>query len=311
MMQRHGLTRREACGRMIGCAAATMAAPWGALAAKQDTDWAPTYVLASCLYGETALGEILPEVARTGSVGIDLWPRVHGNQREQVEEMGHAAFRRLLDEHDVALYMTTRYDLGPFRLHDELQFVHDFGGKVIVTGAERSRGDTLDERMRAFVAAMQPHVARAEELGVTIAIENHSSTLLDTPEAVRCFAEHAESDRLGVALAPYHLRQDSQLLGALIDDLGPKLVHFYAWEHGHGAMEKLPKEEELLQLPGYGSLDFAPLLRALRRNRYAGAVQVFMHPVPRGIPILETTDAVSAAVNRGRAYLERALESGG
>jgi sugar phosphate isomerase/epimerase len=156
---------------------------------------------------------------------------------------------------------------------------------------------------------MRPHVERAESLGVTIAIENHSSSLLDTPDAVRCFAEHAKSDRLGVALAPYHLPQDPQLLAALIDDLGPKLVHFYAWEHGHGAMEKLPKEEELMQLPGYGGFDFRPLMRALWRNRYAGAVQVFMHPVPRGVPILDSTAAISEAVNRSRAYLAEALRS--
>lgn len=304
------LTRREVCSGLIGAAAA-IGAPRTALVARDDPDWTPMYVLASSLYGETPLAEILPEVARTGSVGIDLWPQVHGNQREQVEEMGHAAFRRLLEKHDVALYMTTRYDLGPFRLQDELQFVHDFGGKVIVTGADKSRGDTLEERVRAFIAEMQPHVDRAAELGVTIAIENHSSSLLDTPDAVRCFAEHAKSDRLGVALAPYHLPQDPQLLAGLIDDLGPKLAHFYAWEHGHGAMEKLPKDEELMQLPGYGSFDFGPLLRALRRSEYSGAVQIFMHPVPRGIPILESTVAVSAAVNRGRESLAKALASGG
>jgi sugar phosphate isomerase/epimerase len=309
MLPNDRLTRRGACGRMLAAAAA-WTIPRFVFADDADAEWGPTYVLASSLYGETPLAEILPEVQQTGSVGIDLWPRVHGNQREQVEEMGHDAFRRLLDEHDAALSMTTRYDLGPFKLHDELQFVHDFGGRLIVTGADKSRGDTLEERVKNFVAQMQPHVARAEELGVTIAIENHSSTLLDTPEAVRCFAEHAKSDRLGVALAPYHLPQDPQLLAGLIDDLGPKLVHFYAWEHGHGAMEKLPKEEELLQLPGYGAFDFGPLLRAMRRNQYAGAVQVFMHPVPRGIPILESTAAVTEAVNRSREHLARAIGSG-
>jgi sugar phosphate isomerase/epimerase len=90
----------------------------------------------------TPLAEILPEVARTGAVGIDLWPKVHANQREQVEEMGHDAFRRLLDQHSVALSMTTRYDLGPFKLQDELQFIHDFGGQLIVTGAHTPPGDT-------------------------------------------------------------------------------------------------------------------------------------------------------------------------
>jgi sugar phosphate isomerase/epimerase len=266
--------------------------------------------LSSSLYGMTPLSEILPEVARTGAVGIDLWPKVHANQREQVEEMGHDAFRRLLDEHAVKLHMTTRYDLGPFKLQDELQFVHDFGGKLIVTGAHSSPGDTVEEKVRAFVAELQPQVARAEELGVTIAIENHSGSLLDTPDAIRRFADHVKSDGLGVAMAPYHLPQDPEVLAKLIDDLGPRLVHFYAWEHGHGAMSKLPKDEELMQLPGVGPFDFGPLMCALRKNDYQGAIQIFMPPYPRGIPILDTTPDVSAAVNRSREYLARLIESG-
>src|SRR5690606_22729038 len=109
--------------------------------------------------------------------------------------------------------------------------------------------------------------------------------------------EHVKSEHLGVALAPYHLPQDPQLLAGLIADLGPKVVHFYAWEHGHGAMQKLPKDEELMQMPGVGSLDFAPILAALRKIDYQGAIQIFMHPFPRGIPILDTAEDVSAAIN--------------
>lgn len=302
------ITRRDACRRLAGGTAAVLGTLRHRPTSAATPDWTPAYVLASSLYGTTPLADILPEVERTGAAGIDLWPRIHANQREQVEEMGHAAFRRLLEEHSTRLTMTTRYDLGPFALEDELRFVRDFGGRLVVTGARSVPGETVKERVAAFVEQLQPHVAVAEEHGVTIAIENHSGSLLDTPDAVRYFAEFARSERLGVALAPYHLPQDPQLLAGLIDDLGPKLVHFYAWEHGRGAREKLPKELELQQLPGFGEFDFAPLLQALRRIRFAGAVEVFMHPVPRGVPILETTAEVSAAVNHARGYLERVLE---
>ena len=30
-----------------------------------------------------------------------------------------------------------------------------------------------------------------------------------------------------------------------------------------------------------------------------------MHPVPRGVPILETTAKVTAEINRARAYLDK------
>lgn len=108
---------------------------------------------------------------------------------------------------------------------------------------------------------------------------------------------------MGIALAPYHLPQDPQFLGRLIEDLGPKLVHFYAWEGGKGCMKKLPKNEELQQMPGRGPLDFQPLLAALRKINYQGATQVFIYPVPRGIPILITDAEVTAEINRARSHL--------
>ena len=80
---------------------------------------------------------------------------------------------------------------------------------------------------------------------------------------------------------------------------------FYAWQHGMGCSKKLPKEQELLQMPGRGELDFAPLLSALASVDYQGWTEIFMHPVPRGIPILETTAEVTAEINRSRAYLAK------
>ena len=120
-------------------------------------------------------------------------------------------------------------------------------------------------------------------------------------------AELRPSKHLGVALAPYHLPQDAAAIARLIEGLGEGLAHFYAWEHGMGCHTKLPKEQELMQMPGRGKLDFRPLLAALRKIGYAGWTEVFMHPVPRGIPILPTAGEVTAEINRARRYLEGCL----
>jgi sugar phosphate isomerase/epimerase len=260
------------------------------------------------MYGTTPLGEILPEVKKTGAEHIDIWPRRHADHREQVEAMGHDRFMELLREHGVGLGMITRYDLGPFRLQDEMRVLKKFGGQVIVCGARNADGKTLRDRVKAFVAAMQPHVAVAEELGVAIGIENHSNSLIYSPDSLCYFAEFATSDHLGIALAPYHLPQEEDVIATAITDLGPSLVHFQAWQHGMGCMTKLPKEQELLQMPGRGPLDFTPILKALKTIGYEGFTEIFMHPVPRGIPILETTAAVTDEINRARTYLESCLE---
>jgi len=155
---------------------------------------------------------------------------------------------------------------------------------------------------------MKPHVAVAEEHGVTIGIENHAGALLHTPDSLRYLAELSGSPNLGIAMAAYHLPQDEQLLARLIEDLGPKLVHFYAWQYGQGCMKKLPKAQELEQMPGRGKLDFRPLLKALKKIEYGGLTEIFMHPVPRGIPILPTAEEVTAEINRARAYLAGLLQ---
>jgi len=59
------------------------------------------------------------------------------------------------------------------------------------------------------------------------------------------------------------------------------------------------------QMPGRGPLDFRPLLAALRKIGYQGWTEIFMHPVPRGIPILDTLAEVTEEVNRARECLER------
>jgi len=265
------------------------------------------YILASSLYGELPLAEILPEVHKTGASEIDIWPKGHGNQREQIEAMGHEAFLEMLQAHDVRLGIITRYDLGPYRLQDEMAVVNKLGGDMIVTGSGKKEGDTLRQRMAKFVEAMKPHIAVAEELGVTIAIENHGNALLESPDSLRYLAEMSPSDRLGIAYAPYHLPQDSELQAKLISDIGPRLVHFYAWEHGMGSRDKLPKVQEMKQLPGYGSFDFGPVVAALRAIEYAGRTSIFMHPVPRGIPVLPTAPEVTVVLNRSREYLESLL----
>ena len=74
-----------------------------------------------------------------------------------------------------------------------------------------------------------------------------------------------------------------------------------------GAARKLPKEQELLQMPGRGSLDFTPIVGALKKINFQGWTEIFMHPVPRGIPILDTAEGVTAEINRARRYLESCL----
>jgi sugar phosphate isomerase/epimerase len=228
-----------------------------------------------------------------------------------MDEMGHEKFAALLRQHKLKLGILTRYDLGPFKLQPEMAVLKKFGGKMVVcagSGPKNLTGTELKAAVKKFAEEMQPHIAAAEESGVVIAIENHGNNLIDSPESLKWFAEFTPSKNIGIALAPYHLPDNSETVADVIRALGEKVVHFYAWQHGMGCTVKLPKEQELMQMPGRGELDFVPILKALKEINYDGWTSVFMHPVPRGISILETAAEVTAEVNRARNYLDGCLD---
>lgn len=259
-----------------------------------------------------SLGDILPEIRKTGAEHIDIWPENHANHREQIEVMGHERFAEMLREHHVSLGILTHFDLGPFGLDDEIQVTRKLGGSMVISGSRgpgNLEGRALKAAVKDFVEKMKPHVAIAERESIIIGIENHANSLIASPDALRWFAELNTPKHLGIALAPYHLPQDSELIAGLIEDLGDHLVHFYAWQYGMGCNKKMPKQQELMQLPGRGPLDFAPIVAALKKINYSGWTEVFMHPVPRGIPILPTAADVTTEINHARKYLDGCLPS--
>ena len=274
-------------------------------------DFRLRYLLSSAMYGTGKLEDIVPEVKKVGATHIDLWPKKHGDQREQMDAMGHDAFAALIEKHGVKLGCLTRYDLGPLKLAEEMKVAQRFGCRTIMTGAHGPKsltGNDLKSAVKTFAEEMKPHCAEAEKHGVTIAIENHGNGLMESIDSIRWLVEFAPSPALGIALAPYHLPQDEPQLAALLRDCGKRLTVFIAWQHGKGCMTVMPKEDELQQMPGRGPLNFAPLLAALREIDFQGFTNVFMHPTPRGIPIVEGgASAVTAEINRARAYLDATL----
>ena len=279
------------------------------IAAEQGFEF--RYIVGSSMYGYADVAEIMVEVPKTGATDLDIWPKVHGNQREQLDELGEETFAALLKQHDISLGCITQYALGPFGIQDEMRLAGRFNCPTIVCGGKGPVGLTGSELKAAvgkFVEQMKPHLAIAEETGVTIAIENHGNNLIDSPDSLKWLVELRSSKHLAVALAPYHLPQDDKLIADLIRTLGEGIVMFYAWQHGMGCHQKLPKEQELLQMPGRGELDFVPLISALRDINYRGWTEIFMHPVPRGIPILDSTGSVTAEINRSRQYFAECVQ---
>ena len=122
--------------------------------ANASNDFKFNYMLPSSMYGYAALAEIVPEVHKIGATAIDLWPKVHGNQREQLDEMGEDAFRTLIEAHGVQLSCLTNYKRGPFDLKGEVELAKRFGCRLIITEARGPmglKGNELKTAIASFV----------------------------------------------------------------------------------------------------------------------------------------------------------------
>lgn len=285
--------------------------------APQSTPPTPSFrlrhTLASSLYGKLPIEVILSEGRQAQFESLDVWPEPHGNQREQIESMGHAAFLERLGESGLKLAIYSCYSPGLLGSGPWIKTVKKLGGEMIVAhsgGPSQLTGADLKSAMEAWVTQLRPVLDQAAENGIKIAVENHGSSMVRTPESIDLFLElmdQINAPHVGLALAPYHLPSEPILLANLMRRAGKRLFHFYAWEHGVGSSKAQPKSQELKQLPGYGSLDFVPIVAALKEINYNGWTSLFMHPFPRGIPFLPTAPEVTAALLRSKAYLDDCL----
>ncbi len=301
------MDRRKAC-QLIG---ASFVSP--AVLKAAESSFELRYVLSSAMYGDMPLDRVLAEVAVTGCESIDIWRKVHATHREQIDEMGEAAFQALLKKHDTKMSVSTCYPLGPFKQDEEMRWVKKNGGTMTVCGSggmgeKDPVGDEAKRQVQAFFEKLKPHYELAEELGVTMAIENHKNSMLSSPDSIRYFIEFNPSENVGIAFAPHHLHDAIDEIPKLIRECGKEnLPFFYFQEYHPSSKKKMAKEEELKQMPGFGSLDYVPILEALREVKFEGLSEIFMHPMPRGIPMLDTAEEISAAINQSRAYLTKCL----
>lgn len=309
------ITRREFIGR-----ASSAAAVVGALGASNVVSAAgakdthkPRYVLSTSLYGTLPIAEIVDQVAALGCEGLDVWAGRWGNQREQIDAMGHEAFAALLAQKRTRVCCYTCMDTGMTgKAESPLRAMRKLGGETVVamlsgTGGDKDKkGDDLRRAVKTQAEKLKPLIAVAGEAGAQLAIENHSGSVLATRDAILWLMEAIPAKHVGLALAPYHLPQEPELLGRLVGDLGERLKFFYAWQHGDGSGE-IPPPQQRKQLPGVGPLDFKPMLAALKRQRYAGWFSIFMHPTPRGAPVHPTLAETSKELQRAHAFVASEL----
>jgi len=267
------------------------AATAGLLARPAAAAPALKFSTATIMYQECPLEEALEEIAKTGCEGVDLWEGgTPHNHMQWVEKFRPQYLRAQIESLGLKLFSFSIYWSPADKLTERLEWLAEAGGEVAVVGGGAAAGQPVE----AGVQQIMPLVEKARELGIKIAGENHGGSSLSTIASMREFVKLAEPENLGIALAPYHVMAGGESVAEAVEAVGSKLFFFYAWQLAEGMAE----------LPGDGTLDFGPVIGALRRVGYSSYLNIFTHThVPK--------DQMTAAVIASRKYLEGLAAGGG
>lgn len=264
------------------------------------------------MFNSLPVEEACRRIAAAGYDAVDLWQgeRFHANHLEEaLARLGPGGLKALLEDNRLSLCSFTCFYIGIERYAEMLGVAGGGNGLYIresrYYGSGPSGGATrpkdlgdLRQQIRALVETLKPALELADKHNFQVAIENHSSAILNSVDSFKAFLEFGSHPRLWIALAPYHLQRDGIAVEQVIALIGKRMRYFYAWQNG----------PEVKQLPGFGSTDFTPWLKALAEVDYRGYVNPFMHENLRAAPGEGhgmAPDEMSKAIVTSRRYLEQ------
>ena len=249
--------------------------------------WRMRLSTSSIHFAELPIEKACEKIAGLGFEAIDIWSAHEGcpHLDDVASRLGPQGLRELLAGNKLKLLAFSVY-AGGYARYAEL--LGKAGGGVAIQGsAPPCKPQELTARMREFVEGMKPLIELAEKHDSYLAIENHGQALLNSLDSLKAFVDINTSPRLGIALAPYHIQAVQASVPEAIRICGRQLFFFYAWQN----------QPDSGQLPGVGSTDMTPWIRALAEVRYRGYVNPFMHGRPG-------TGIMTANLATARDYLK-------
>jgi sugar phosphate isomerase/epimerase len=255
------------------------------------------------------LDDTMAYVARAGYAALEIAPftlaksvrDVPASARRQIRETAARLGLEICGIHWVLVQAEGMYLTHPdptVRKHtaayfcDLTDFCADLGGKVIVVGSPKQRSLlTGVEPQQAWdwaAETFRDSIRRAETRGVTLCLEPLAPAETDfintAAEAIR-FAEHLRSPNFKIILDVKAMCSESKPLPEIIRDSWPHFAHFHA-------------NDRNLKGPGFGDVDFTPIVAALDAVGYDGYVSV---------EVFRFEEGPEAIATRSLACLKRAF----
>ena len=231
----------------------------------------------------TPIDETIREVARLGFDGIEIAPFNVAPSVTDVPAERRAEIRRLAEDEGLRIVGLHWLLLSPDGLHlttpdaavrrrtidymiELARFCSDLGGAVMVLGSPRQRdiaeGDDPIAATERAADGLREVAAECAERGVELLLEPlhpQETNFLQTVEEAKRLAERIDSPSVGYILDCKAMSGMPRGIVGTIEEHGAGAGHFHANEPGGLG-------------PGMGTLDFVPILRALRQSGYSGWV---------------------------------------
>lgn len=221
-------------------------------------------VASTLMYGHYSRKELLREIASAGLQHVDLWmhPEMANHFDPKKEEV--SAIKAELQKLGLEVKMISYYGAAP--VSQKLRIAHELGAKVVVTvGVNVSKSPDIAEKLK-------PHLDLAQELGITIAFENHRD-LMETIEDTQKFLDTLSHPAASICLAPPHLESCGQHPEDALAALKNRISVVYLWDWNvYGKHFGFSNRDAQIgfsngdaQTPGTGNLDFRSIMTAAIR----------------------------------------------
>jgi sugar phosphate isomerase/epimerase len=283
-LNRRRLLAGAAC---LGAAAAVPALAGHLRAEDEKGKPMPHFNFAICneTFGDWPLERACEFAAECGYAGIELAPFTLAKLVTDITAPQRTIIRRTIERaglktvglhwllakttgfHLTSADETVRRNTGAY-LVELANFCADVGGTVMVFGSPKQRdlAEGMDRQtgMKHAAEVFRGLMPTLEKTGVTLAVEPLAPTetnfLTSAAEAVDLI-KMVDSPRCRLLLDCKAMSAEKSDIPTLIQRHQGRLAHFHA-------------NDPNLQGPGFGKLDFVPILRELRRISYAGWVSV-------------------------------------
>jgi sugar phosphate isomerase/epimerase len=243
------------------------------------------YAICNETFGEWPLAKACDVVATCGYGGIEIAPFTLAASPDELSAAARGEIRRTIARAGldcVGLHWLLAQTEGLHVVHPDAtvrdrtvaylgelaRLCHDLGGRVMVFGSPRQRsllpGVTLEQAHGFIREVFQRLVPVLEATDTVVALEPLSPAETDvlTTAAETCtLLESIGSPHLRLHLDVKAMAAEPTPMPDIIQASAPWLEHFHA-------------NDENLQGPGFGSVDFLPIFQALAEIGYAGWVSV-------------------------------------